>query len=125
MKPISLVLALLPILATAYTGDMTHYTPGLGSCGYRTDPAKNEPVVALSLAIMANGPNPNNNPKCGTKITIRNPRTGTSHQATIVDTCQACAREDIDVNIRLFNQVAPNGDGRVSGISWSGPAVGG
>ncbi|KAL8717049.1 MAG: hypothetical protein Q9225_005676 [Loekoesia sp. 1 TL-2023] len=125
MKPLSIALTILPLIANAYKGDMTHYTPGLGSCGRNTDPSKNEPVVALSRDIMANGPNPNNNPKCGTKISIYNPRTKKTHQATIVDTCWACKREDIDVNEKLFYQVEPKGDGRVHGIRWSGKAVGG
>ncbi|KAI4136514.1 MAG: hypothetical protein L6R39_007751 [Caloplaca ligustica] len=125
MRPLPLALTILPLVANAYKGDMTHYTPGLGSCGYYTDPSKNEPVVALSREIMANGPNPNNNPKCGTKINIYNERTKKTHQATIVDTCQACQRQDIDVNEKLFYAVAPNGDGRVHGIAWGGSAVGG
>ncbi|KAL9597418.1 MAG: hypothetical protein Q9219_005171 [cf. Caloplaca sp. 3 TL-2023] len=125
MKPLPLTLTtILPLLATAYKGDMTHYTPGLGSCGHYTDPSKHAPVVALSREIMANGANPNTNPKCGTKIAITNPRTKKTHHATIVDTCWACKREDIDVDERLFYAVEPKGDGRVHGIKWSGKAVG-
>ncbi|KAI4181979.1 MAG: hypothetical protein L6R41_006280 [Letrouitia leprolyta] len=123
MKPANLVLTIFPLVANAYKGDMTHYTPGLGSCGHYTDPSKNEPVVALSREIMNNGPNPNNNPKCGTKINIYNPGTKKTHHATIVDTCWACKKEDIDVNEKLFNAVAPHGDGRVHGIQWSEKAV--
>ncbi|KAL8832465.1 MAG: hypothetical protein Q9170_004876 [Blastenia crenularia] len=117
MKP-ALALTILPLLANAYKGDMTHYTPGLGSCGHYNDPAKAEPVVALSREIMANGPNPNTNPKCGKKIDIYNSRTKTHHQATVVDTCWACKKEDIDVNVKLFDAVEPKGDGRVHGIQW-------
>lgn len=124
MRPAPLVLTILPLVANAYKGDMTHYTPGLGSCGHYNDPSKNEPVVALAREIMNNGPNPNNNPKCGTKISIYNPSTKKTHHATIVDTCWACKKEDIDVNEKLFYAVAPHGDGRVHGIQWSGKAVG-
>lgn len=42
-----------------------------------------------------------------------------------MDTCWACKKEDIDVNVELFKKVAPSGDGRVHGIMWSGPKVGG
>ncbi|KAL8896173.1 MAG: hypothetical protein Q9207_007842, partial [Kuettlingeria erythrocarpa] len=91
-----LLLPFLPLLATAYKGDMTHYTPGLGSCGIYTDPVSPGGVVALSREMMGNGPNPNTNPKCGTKITIRSPGSKKTHQATIVDTCWACKKEDID-----------------------------
>ncbi|KAL8799218.1 MAG: hypothetical protein Q9182_006052 [Xanthomendoza sp. 2 TL-2023] len=105
---------------------MTYYAPGLGSCGITSNPpADHINVVALSREIMANPPNPNSNPKCGSKITIYNPATKKKHTATIVDTCWACKKEDIDVNVELFRAVAPRGDGRVHGIMWSGPKVGG
>ncbi|KAL8864645.1 MAG: hypothetical protein Q9174_007275 [Haloplaca sp. 1 TL-2023] len=120
----AIALAFLPLLAHAYKGDMTHYTPGLGSCGHYDPPSAKRDVVALSREIMNNGANPNNNPKCGSKITIRNPRTKKTHTATIVDTCWACKKGDIDVNVELFYKVAPKGDGRVHGIEWSGPKVG-
>ncbi|KAL9601338.1 MAG: hypothetical protein Q9179_002905 [Wetmoreana sp. 5 TL-2023] len=128
IKMFHFLLSTLPLLllspsVIAYTGDMTYYTPGLGSCGTYSD--SNQDVVALSVPMMANGPNPNTNPKCGTIIGIWNPQTNRKHEATIVDTCWACKREDIDVSESLFKKVAPNGDGRVHGINWGGPAVGG
>lgn len=43
----------------------------------------------------------------------------------IVDTCWGCGEQDIDVSDSLFYAVAPDGDGRVHGIEWSGDAVGG
>ena len=76
-------------------------------------------MCALSVAMMANGANPNTNPKCGKTIHLFNPTTGSSTKATIVDTCQACAYADVDLSDSLFVTVAPDGDGRVSGIQWS------
>ena len=32
---------------------------------------------------------------------------------------------DIDLTLSLFNQIAPEGNGRVHGIEWGGDAVGG
>ncbi|KAL8729311.1 MAG: hypothetical protein Q9166_004808 [cf. Caloplaca sp. 2 TL-2023] len=125
MKPFTLALFILPLLAGAYKGDMTHYTPGLGSCGHNDPPSAKRDVVALSREMMNNPANPNLNPKCGSKITIYNPSTKTKHTATIVDTCWGCKKEDIDVNVELFYKVAPKGDGRVHGIMWNGPKVGG
>ncbi|KAL8735165.1 MAG: hypothetical protein Q9166_001041 [cf. Caloplaca sp. 2 TL-2023] len=119
---ISLLFLFLP-LTLAYTGDMTWYNPGSGSCGWSS--SDNDHIVALSNDIMHNGPNPNKNPRCGTKIGIWNPKTKTKHEATIVDTCQACKRGDIDVSPALFKKVAPYADGREHGINWGGPAVGG
>ncbi len=100
-----------------YTGDITHYEVGLGSCG--TTNSDSEAVCALSVAMMANGANPNSNPKCQKTITLFNPRTGKNTKAKIVDTCQGCAYEDVDLSPSLFTTVAPAGDGRVSGIQWS------
>ncbi|KAL8692868.1 MAG: hypothetical protein Q9218_002191 [Villophora microphyllina] len=114
---------ILPAITSAYSGDMTYYTPGLGSCGIVSNPQ--EMVVALSIPMMGNGANPNANPKCGSYIGIWNPVTKTKHEAKIVDTCFACHYTDIDVSPALFKAVAPNGDGRVHGIDWGGPKVGG
>ncbi|KAL8843380.1 MAG: hypothetical protein Q9176_001993 [Flavoplaca citrina] len=125
MKISTVTFTLLPLLAEAYKGDMTYYEPGLGSCGHFDAPSAKRDVVALSREIMNNGPNPNLNPKCGSKINIYNPSTKKRHTATIVDTCWACKKEDIDVNVELFNKVAPKGDGRVHGIMWNGKKVGG
>lgn len=100
-----------------YTGDITWYDPGLGSCG-ETHGAS-EDIVALPHGIMTpqNGANPNNNPLCGSMITIT--YNGASHQAEVVDTCGGCEGGSIDLSPTLFEKVAPNGDGRVSGVSWS------
>ena len=105
-----------------YTGQITHYTPAdnpahPSSCNTLNTEA--EAVVALSHLMMKNGPNPNNNPLCGKKIKIFNPTTRGTTQAKIVDTCQSCALEDLDLSPTLFKTVAPKGDGVVSGIQWS------
>ena len=102
--------------ALPYTGDITHYTPGLGSCGVTNNDG--QAIVALSVAMMKNGPNPNTNPICGKMISIFNPTTGTTTKAKVMDTCWACALEDVDLSPSLFKTVAPNGDGRVHGIQW-------
>lgn len=118
MPFIHLLLAFLAAfsLTAAYRGSMTYYTPGLGSCGAYS--SSSDAVVALSISMMGNPSNPNANPKCFSRIRIHNPTTGGTHWATIVDTCYACAHEDIDVSESLFAQVAPGGNGRVEGIEW-------
>ena len=88
-----------------------------GSCGI-TNQASDH-IVALSIPVMNNPSNPNNNPICNKQISIHNPVTGTDTIATVTDTCQACKFGDIDATIDLFNIIAPNGDGRVSGIQWT------
>ncbi|KAI4278527.1 MAG: hypothetical protein LQ337_000956 [Flavoplaca oasis] len=122
MHTSTLAFALLPLLAAAYRGDMTYYTPGPasspGSCGDGWTPGMD--VVALSHIYMHSSeyPNGNLNPRCRTRIAIRNVETGEAHEALVIDTCMGCAEESIDVNEELFNKVAPNGDGRVRGVEW-------
>lgn len=118
-----LALLLLTPLTHAYTGDLTYYDPGMGSCGYQSGPGDH--IVALSREIMQNGANPNANPRCGSKIGIWNPQTHKKYEATVVDTCVGCKKMDIDVSPALFKLIAPNGDGRVHGINWGGDRVGG
>ncbi|KAL8883251.1 MAG: hypothetical protein Q9192_007316 [Flavoplaca navasiana] len=123
MHTSTLTFALLPLLAAAYRGDMTYYTPGPasspGSCGDGWTPGMD--VVALSHIYMHSSeyPNGNLNPRCRSKIAIRNVETGEAHEALVIDTCMGCEEESIDVNEELFNKVAPNGDGRVLGVEWS------
>ena len=69
---------------------------------------------------MANGANPNNNPKCGSKISIQSPASGQTIPATVVDTCEGCAMYDIDVSDSLFTTVAGGLlAGRVT-VGWGG-----
>jgi len=103
--------------AGANTGDMTYYdvAVGLGSCG--VSGSNSDDLVAINAADMANGINPNANPHCGKKINIY--YNGNMHTATVFDTCPDCAKGSIDVTNQLFLKVAPGGDGRVHGVSWS------
>jgi hypothetical protein len=99
------------------TGDATYYDVSVGatSCGGTYSNSQN--VVALSLADMNNGANPNNNPLCGKTITIT--YGGASFTGTVVDSCQACAKGSIDLSQGFFPIVFPTGDGRVHGVSWT------
>ncbi len=117
--PFAVVAVAVPLSTRAnlqYTGDITHYSTGLGSCGITN--RDTDAIVALSVPMMNNGANPNTNPLCGKTISVFNPTTGTTTQATVVDTCQACAYADVDMSPTLFTTVAPTGNGRVQGIEW-------
>jgi len=57
-----------PQRGIVYTGDITYYDVGLGSCGWISTP--DEAVVAIPHGMMSNGVNPNDNPLCGTTITL-------------------------------------------------------
>ncbi|CAD6589652.1 MAG: hypothetical protein ASARMPREDX12_003917 [Alectoria sarmentosa] len=117
LPAVALGLAISIPLANAYTGDLTHYTPGLGSCGITNQ--NGDAIVALSHLIMAFVGNSNNNPICNKQISIHNPTTNTNTIATVTDTCQGCAFGDLDVTPDLFDTIAPNGNGRVHGIEWT------
>lgn len=84
------------------SGRMTFYTVGMGSCGQTN--SDTELVVALNHIDMANGSNPNKNPKCGKKINIFHG--GKTVQATIVDTCPVCDKGAIDVSPAVFSKFA-------------------
>ncbi|KAF6218802.1 hypothetical protein HO133_005345 [Letharia lupina] len=118
LPAVALVLAISIPLANAYTGDLTHYTPGMGSCGIVNK--NGDAIVALSADIMLSfSGNANDNPLCNKQISIHNPTTGTNTIATVTDTCQGCAFDNIDVPDDLFYTVAPEGNGRVPGIEWT------
>lgn len=105
---------------TTYTGDLTWYDVGLGSCGITS--TSSEAIVAVSHTIMDDPQyytaNPNNNPLCGRKVSITGVD-GTKYTASVVDRCEGCAKADLDLSADFFNLVTKNGDGRVHNIAWS------
>ncbi|KAI4735355.1 hypothetical protein E4T50_14126 [Aureobasidium sp. EXF-12298] len=105
---------------TEYSGDLTWYDVGLGACGLTS--TSDEAIVAISQKIFDSPDyataNPNLNPLCGKYVTIKG-KTGESYQAKVVDRCVGCAEADLDLSQDFFNTVTSNGDGRVSGMSWS------
>lgn len=103
---------------TEYSGDITWYDVGLGACGETS--VDGDKIVAISHVIFdaySTG-NPNTNPLCGKYVTI-NGKDGSTHQAKVVDRCLGCVEGDLDLSHEFFNTVTSNGDGRVSGMSWS------
>lgn len=96
--------------AQTYTGDITYYDAGLGSCG--TTNTNSDMIVAISANLITG----NKPAYCGKTITIS--YGGQTHQATIQDTCPSCATGALDMTPALFKAVAPNGDGRVHDVSW-------
>jgi hypothetical protein len=103
---------------TEYTGDLTWYDVGLGACGQTN--VDGDLIVAISHVIFdaySTG-NPNTNPLCGKSVTIRG-KDGASHQAKVVDRCVGCLEGDLDLSHEFFNTVTSNGNGRVSGTSWT------
>ncbi|KAI3609335.1 expansin family protein [Moniliophthora roreri] len=107
------------LVARQNVGDVTFYTPGLGSCGLSNGPG--ELVAAVSAAIFDTfpgaGPNPNLNPICGkrARVTIA----GKSVDVTVVDRCPGCVGGSIDLSPAAFNILADPSFGRIPGASWT------
>ncbi|KAG0174622.1 hypothetical protein DFQ28_004279 [Apophysomyces sp. BC1034] len=98
----------LPIKRAEYSGSGTFYNVGLGSCGVTSKDS--QPVAALSSDLMQSGQ------YCGKKITISS---GTkSVTVTVVDTCPACSKSDVDLSIAAFKEIGDPSKGRIP-IKWS------
>jgi len=97
------------------SGDITHWDGGLGACGWNVD-SNSEMQIAMPVGMM--GSLSNSNPYCGMSVTVKNPSTGTTVQATVGDKCMGCTGESIDLTNALFNAVGNGCDGRCSGFEW-------
>lgn len=101
--------------AVAYTGDMTYFNQGLGSCGQvKTD---SDAVVALSAADYGEWANPNQATVCGKWIKIT--ANGKTVRAQVWDKCPGgeCVSGGIDVSPSVFTQIADLSVGRLT-VSW-------
>ncbi|KIV78774.1 hypothetical protein PV11_06384 [Exophiala sideris] len=102
--------------SAACVGDVTHWDGGLGACGWNVD-TNSDMEIALPYEFM--GTLSNTNPYCGRSVTLYNPTSGTTVQATVGDKCMGCVDRAIDCTDALFNAITDGtGDGRVSGIEW-------
>lgn len=99
----------------ACSGDITHWDGGLGACGWNVN-TKSDFQIALPHGFM--GTQSNGNPYCGKSLTIMNPTTGQTAQATVGDKCMGCDGRSIDLTDALFDAVGGNCDGRCSGFTW-------
>lgn len=102
--------------ANTCAGDVTHWDGGLGACGWNVD-TESQFAIALPHAFM--GTQSNGNPYCGRAVTLVNPVSGTTVQATVGDKCMGCEARSIDCTNALFNAITDGkGDGRLTGIQW-------
>lgn len=99
-----------------YSGDLTYYAVGMGSCGVDDSGKDNsENIVAISSDLM--GTQSNGNPMCGKTITIF--ANGKSTTATVRDKCPGCKYGSIDVSEKVFLALFGDlGVGRGS-VTWS------
>ncbi|KAL4940041.1 RlpA-like double-psi beta-barrel-protein domain-containing protein-containing protein [Aspergillus oleicola] len=100
-----------------YTGDLTYYDPGLGSCGISSSSSEKICAVSHTLfdAALTSG-NPNENPLCGLKLRIR--RGESSVDVTVVDRCPGCEVDDLDVSSSVFEELGDLAEGRVT-VQWA------
>lgn len=96
-------------------GDVTHWEGGLGACGWTVN-TESDFQIAMPVGMM--GALSNSNPYCGRSLTIKNPITGATAQATVGDKCMGCTGHSIDLTNALFNAIARGCDGRCSGYEW-------
>ncbi|KAL4980281.1 RlpA-like double-psi beta-barrel-protein domain-containing protein-containing protein [Aspergillus desertorum] len=100
-----------------YTGDLTYYDPGLGSCGITS--TSSEKICAVSHivfdAALTSG-NPNENPLCGLMLRIR--RGDRSVDVKVVDRCPGCSVDDLDVSSSVFEELGDLTEGRVT-VEWA------
>ncbi|KIH93115.1 expansin family protein [Sporothrix brasiliensis 5110] len=100
---------------TTFTGDMTYYTVGLGSCGTdQTGDDLTQNIVAMNVEQM--GSQSNGNPLCGQTITIS--ANGNTATATIMDKCMGCAYGAIDVSEKVFTEIFGSLDVGRSPVTW-------
>ncbi|KAL3456570.1 RlpA-like double-psi beta-barrel-protein domain-containing protein-containing protein [Aspergillus heterothallicus] len=100
-----------------YTGDLTYYDPGLGSCGIMS--TASEKICAVSHVVFdaaLTSANPNENPLCGLKLRIR--RGDRTVDVAVVDRCPGCNVNDLDVSSAVFEELGDLAEGRVL-VDWS------
>ncbi len=114
----------LPGNTGTFTGDLTYYSPGLGACGWTS--TGDDMICAVSHTVFdaaATSGNPNANPLCGKRVRIVRDyfeigAGNRSVDATVVDRCVGCGPRDLDLAPAVYDQLAPEVKGRVTG-SWA------
>ncbi|KAL8779533.1 MAG: hypothetical protein Q9213_006902 [Squamulea squamosa] len=95
------------------SGDITFYDTGLGACG-TTDDGLNDNVFALAHGMM--GAQSNGNPFCGRKAEVS--LDGKTVVGRLVDKCGGCEGQSIDLSHKMFQALANEDRGRISGVKW-------
>jgi hypothetical protein len=93
------------------SGVATFYTTGTGSCGKVSQDSDH--IVAISYVLMnaKSTGNPNNNPYCGQQIEVS--RGGKSVVCTVVDTCEGCTPEHLDLSPSAFDMLGQPAEGLI------------
>ncbi|KAL8740005.1 MAG: hypothetical protein Q9190_007241 [Brigantiaea leucoxantha] len=113
----------LPSNKQQFVGDLTYYSPGLGSCGITS--SDNDNICAVSHILYdaeSKGSDPNANPLCGLKIRATRFDDRVQGQRSVdlkvVDRCTGCKTKDIDLSPGAFRRLADPDLGRVT-VTWA------
>ncbi|KAF5330275.1 hypothetical protein D9758_014457 [Tetrapyrgos nigripes] len=93
-------------------GRGTWFEVGLGNCGkWSVDSDK---IVAIAKSRY----DENNGANCGQWVSITDQKNGRHAYALILDSCQSCGRQDLDMSPSLFKQFEPLSIGELN-IEWN------
>ncbi|CAG8469990.1 14021_t:CDS:1 [Dentiscutata erythropus] len=97
------------------SGDITFYSAGLGACGKRNK--NSDKICALSRDLFGSSPggNSNKNKNCGRKLKITCGKKSVT--VTVVDLCEGCSTEDVDLSPSAFDELAKPSVGRMK-CNW-------
>ncbi|CAG8459971.1 5842_t:CDS:1 [Dentiscutata heterogama] len=96
-------------------GDFTFYDVGLGACGETN--SDSDFICALSREQFGSSPggNSNKNPNCDRMIKASfGSKTVT---VKVVDLCEGCSADDLDLSPAAFDELSPASAGRIKG-TW-------
>ncbi|KAI7957865.1 hypothetical protein MJO29_006082 [Puccinia striiformis f. sp. tritici] len=99
---------------STHQGDATYYSPGLGSCGQES--GNSDLIVAISHTLYDSyaGANQDGNSLCGKSI--RASYGANSIVVSVVDRCEGCSPDDLDLSPAAFRRLSPLNTGRLHGI---------
>ncbi|KAK6465825.1 RlpA-like double-psi beta-barrel-protein domain-containing protein-containing protein [Scheffersomyces coipomensis] len=101
---------------SAFSGQGTYYSTGLGACGWTNQDTDYICAISHDLYDANNvNANPNDNSLCGKKI--RATYQSNSVEVTVVDRCTGCQYYDLDFSPSAFSQLADQSLGRID-IEW-------
>lgn len=92
-------------------GRGTWFHVGQGNCGKWS--VDSEPVVAMSKAFYDR----NRGSNCGQWVEIVETSSGKKAYGQLLDSCQSCREQDIDLSPSLFQKLAPLSKGVIT-VSW-------
>ncbi|RYO89616.1 hypothetical protein DL766_000424 [Monosporascus sp. MC13-8B] len=101
--------------AAVFSGDTTYYDPEGAPWAYGRRHLGSDKVASVPFSHYGNCPNPNDYPSCGKTVRIH--CNGKTTTAKVVDECEGCAGDSIDVTKAVFGGLADLDLGCVQ-VTW-------